>query len=170
MCKLLLPILLTATTHAAVKLNDQLIPLVHDGGGWSTQVTVVNLSGKPASVIATFMTPTGFNPVWAVSVESTTGKVVGNLIDLPLAAGEAVLTDQIVFDNQAHFFVALRNQWPQLKDFRGTVEWTVSFPTADRYEARILSGVMLLRREGTPWQVLSGMTFPADQPPSSPYQ
>ena len=86
MCKLLLLLLSTATIHATVGLNDHLIPLVHDGGGWSSQITVVNLSGKPASVIATFLTPTGFNPVWALSLKSTTGKVVGNLIDLPLAA------------------------------------------------------------------------------------
>ena len=66
--------------------------------------------------------------------------------------------------------MALRSQLPQLKDFRGTVEWTVSFPTADRYESRILSGVTRLRREGTPWQVLYGMTLPADQASSSPYQ
>ena len=29
---------------------------------------------------------------------------------------------------------------------------------------------MLLRREGAPWQVLFGMTLPADQAFSSPYQ
>ena len=103
--------------------------------------------------------------VWiSLTTSATLDLVFRNL------AGETVLSDQVVFDNQAQLFVALRSHWPQLKDFRGTVEWTVSFPTADRYEARILSGVTLLRREGAPWQVLSGMTLPADQASSSPYQ
>ena len=93
MFKLPLLLLLTATAHGAVGLNDHIIPLVHDGGGWSSQITVVNLSGKPANVIATFMTTTGFSPVWAVSVKSTTGKVAGNLIDLPLAPGTTAIIE-----------------------------------------------------------------------------
>lgn len=264
MLKYLLLLASALALHGAtVGATDRILPLIHDGGGWSTQITVVNLSNKPASIIVSFLTPTGFNPVWTVAVRSTAGKVVGNLIDLPLApgamavidtsgapatltrgfvelvelgdqpigatavltqregdrviqrlpvplspvherrsvmsldlsdatlkpeivwvsltssttldlvfrnlAGERVLADQVIFNDRAQIFIPIREQWPQLRDFRGTVQWTVSFPTADRYEPRILAGLGLLARDGQPWQVLPGMTLPSDQATSSPY-
>ena len=46
---------------ATVGETDRFIPLIQDGGGWSTQVTIANLSGKPAAVIAAFVTPKGYN-------------------------------------------------------------------------------------------------------------
>lgn len=264
MRKTLLLFTFALAAHAAtVGATDSILPLIYDGGGWSTQITVVNLSNKPASIIVSFLTPTGFNPVWTVVLKSTAGKVVGNLIDLPLApgatavidtsgaaatltrgfaelvelgdqpigatavltqregdrvlqrlqvplspvherrsvmsldlsdptarpelvwvsltssatldlifrnlAGDRVLTDQVTFDERAQVFVRVRDQWPQLKDFRGTMQWTVTFPTADRYEPRILAGLCLLARDNQPWQVLPGMTLLADQGSSSPY-
>ena len=35
------------------------------------------------------------------------------------------------------------DRWPELAGFQGTVQWRVTFPAADRYEPRTLSGLQL---------------------------
>lgn len=247
---------------ATVGATDSVLPLIQDGGGWSTQVTIVNLSPRPASLIVTFMTPKGFNEPWRLTVKASVGKVTGSIVEVPLApgaaailetsgtpetltrgfaevvelgdrpfgafatltqksgdrilqsvqiplspvherrsvvplnlaegaspeliwisqtssatldlifrnlAGEQVRREELTFDNAAQIFVNVRQRWPDLKDFRGSLQWTVTFPNADRYEARTLAGLSLLIREGQAWSVMSGMTLAADQATSSPY-
>ncbi len=257
-------VLCVATCGAAtVGETDRFLPLAQDGGGWSTQVTVVNLSNKPALAVVTFLTWRGYGESWEPGLTVSSGKIVGNTVDLALApgatgvittsgkavaltrgfvevfepsgnplganavltyregervvqslpvalapaherrstvlldltdalvrpefvwvtmtttatldfvfrnlAGEIVLRDQIYFDNKLQVSADVRETWPQLAGFRGTVEWTVTFPGADRYEYRFLSGLCVLARPGQPWAVLSGMTLPSDQASISPY-
>ena len=258
----LLPLLLASGLAATVETYDRFVPLVHDGDGWSTQITLVNLSPKPATILVTFMDPASFLDTWKVVLKSNFGKVIANMVDLPLApgatavietsgaptrltrgfveiieygdqpvggfatltrkegdrivqrleiplspeherrsvvpvdlsdpqvtaemvwvsitstatldllfrnlAGETVLRDQLTFDNRAQIFVDLRREFRQLKDFRGTLQWTVTFPNADRYEPRILAAVGL-QSSGGGWTIRPGMTLPADQASSSPY-
>ncbi len=53
--------------------------------------------------------------------------------------------------------------------FRGTVEWTVTFPAADRYEYRFLTGMAVLRRDGKVAGIVAAMTLRSDQKTSDPY-
>lgn len=262
--RLLLVVLSIGMAGAAtVGETDRFLPLVQDGGGWSTQVTVVNLSNKPALAVVTFLTSRGFGESWEPGLTVSSGRIMGNTVDIALApgatgvietsgkalaltrgfveiyepqgnplgasavltyreserivqslavslapaherrstvsldltdatarpeliwvtmtttatldfvfrnlAGEIVLRDQIYFDNKLQVTADVRALWPQLAGFRGTVEWTVSFPGADRYEYRFLSGLCLLIRESRPWAISSGMTLPSDQASISPY-
>jgi len=57
---------------------------------------------------------------------------------------------------------------PKLKDFRATLQWTVTFPNADRYEPGILAA-MGLQLSATGWAIRRAMTLPGDQASSSPY-
>lgn len=248
---------------ATVGETDRFLPLVQDGGGWSSQITVVNLSKKPALAVVTFLTSRVADEPWQPGFTITSGKILGNVVEIQLApgamgvietsgkapsltrgfveifepfgntlgahavlthkdgdriaqslkvpltpahekrstvaldltdvslspefvwvtmtttttldlvfrnlAGETVHRDQIYFDNKQQVFVNARELWPQLKDFRGTMEWSVSFPGADRYESRFLAGICLNVRFGQPWSISNGMTLPADQAPTSPY-
>jgi hypothetical protein len=264
----LIPILvflfLTSFVDAAtVGETDRFLPLVHDGGGWTTQVTLVNLSRKPSLAVVSFLSNTERDGNWKLGLKTSAGKINGSVVDVPLApgamavietagtdkelargfaevfeisnntigafatvtqrdgdrivqsfkialapgherrsvlpldlgdsqakpelvlvsltttttldiifrnlAGEQVLTDQIYLDNKTQVFLSVRDQWPQLKDFRGTMEWAVSFPGADRYEPRYLSALQLNIRDGQMWTVSSSMTLPADQASTSPY-
>ncbi len=247
---------------ATVGATDRFIPLVHDGGGWSTQVTVINLSRKPETIILSFVPPPGLAQEWRLGLKATNGKVVGNMVDAILApgavavintsgtpenltrgfidlyalgeqpfgafatliqrdadrivqriqvpltpaherrsvlpldlsdtpvkaemvwvtltttttldlefrnlAGELVRTEQVYMDNNAQVFVDLLESFPELKGFRGTMQWSVSFPGADRYEARFLGGMGLIWRDGQA-AVATGMTLAADQATFSPY-
>lgn len=259
----ILPVLVAASLNGAtVGATDSILPLIQDGGGWSTQVTIVNLSPRPASLIVTFMSPKGFTEPWRLAVKASVGIVTGSIVEVPLApgatailetsgtpdgltrgfaevvelgdrpfgafatliqksgsrtlqsfqvplspvherrsvvpldlgesaspemiwisqtsgttldlifrnlAGEQVRREELTFDNAAQIFVNVRQRWPALRDFRGTLEWSVTFPNADRYESRTLSGLSLVVREGQAWSVFSGMTLAADQATSSPY-
>ena len=49
---------------ATVGDTDRFIPLIHDGGGWVTQITIINLSDKDETVLAEFMTARGFAERW----------------------------------------------------------------------------------------------------------
>jgi len=259
----LLPFLVAGMISAAtVGTTDRFIPLVHDGGGWSTQVTVINLSRKPETIVLSFVPPRGLSQEWRLGLKVTNGKVAENIVDAILApgavavidtsgtpenltrwfielyalgeqpfgafatliqrdgnrivqrihvpltpahdrrsvlpldlsdaavraemvwvtlttkttldlefrnlAGQLVRTEQVYMDNKAQVFVDLLESFPELKGFRGTVQWTVSFPGADRYEARFLGGLGLIGRDGQA-VVSTGMTLAADQATFSPY-
>jgi hypothetical protein len=260
---ILLPFVAAGMLSAAtVGPTDRFIPLVHDGGGWSTQVTVINLSRKPETIVLSFSTPRGLAEEWRLGLKVSNGKVAGSIVDAILApgavsvidtsgtpenltrgfielyalgeqpfgafatltqrdgdrivqrihvplspaherrsvlpldlsdgsakaemvwvtltttttldlefrdlAGEMVRTEQVYMDNRAQVFVDLLEKFPELKGFRGTMQWSVSFPGADRYEARFLGGIGLIGREGLITTV-TGMTLAADQATFSPY-
>jgi len=259
----LLSFLLAGSLLAAtVGPTGRFIPLVHDGGGWSTQVTVVNLSEKPETVVLSFIPPGGFAEEWRLGMKATNAKVAGNMVDaillpgavsvietsgtaatltrgfielyavgeqsfgafatltqrdgdkilqrihVPLTpahekksvvpldltdpaakaeiiwvtltttttldlefrdpSGALVRREQVYLENKAQVFVDLLARFPELKDFRGTMHWFVSFPGADRYESRTLGGMALLSKDGQA-TVSTGMTLAADQATTSPY-
>ena len=266
--RLLLPIfaslsLLSTAGAATVGETDRFLPLIQDGAGWTTQVTLVNLSRKPALAVVSFLSNTERDGSWKLGLKTSAGKINGSVVDVPLApgamavietagmekelsrgfaeifeignnavgafatltqrdgdrivqsfkvalapgherrstmtldlaagqgnpelvfvtltatttldivfrnlAGEQILTDQLYFDNKTQLFVNARDQWPQLKDFRGTMEWNVTFPGAGIYDPRYLAGLSLIANDGLPWTVITGMTLPADQASTSPY-
>jgi hypothetical protein len=253
-----------ACSAATVGETDRFIPLVQDGGGWTTELTLVNILKKPASVSVTFMNEKGSNEIWKLSLKSTVGKVFQNGVELVLApgasatittggegaamsrgfadvvdfqeqvvagyarlvrreagaiveqiriplspanerrsivsldllrgeslaiswvtlttsttldvtfrneAGAVVFSDVVRLDQSAHAIVDLLEQWPRLAGFKGTMEWTVSFPNADRYEHRTLAAVILHRsaETGRLIGISSAMTLPSDQLSTSPY-
>lgn len=108
-------------------------------------------------------TPVKAEMVWVTLTTTTT-------LDLEFRnlAGELVRTEQVFMDNNAQVFVDLLESFPELKGFRGTMQWYVSFPGADRYEARFLGGMGLIWRDGQA-AVATGMTLAADQATFSPY-
>lgn len=248
---------------ATVGPTDRYLPLIQDGG-WSTQVTLINLSRKPILIYTTFLTAEGYNETWGLEMKASVGIVNGTNVDTPLApgamatietsgkpgvltrgfaeiievdnqpigvfatltqkdgervvqrfnvplslaherrsllpldltdasvkpemvwvsftssaqldiffrdsAGQQILVDQVFFDNKAQIFLNIREHWPQRKDFRGTMEWSVSFPAADRYEPRTLGGICINAKEGQGSTVSTGLTAPGDQASISPYQ
>ena len=52
------PLYLLSAQGAIVGDTDRFISLVQDGGGWSTQITIVNLSSKNATVLTSFILET----------------------------------------------------------------------------------------------------------------
>jgi hypothetical protein len=247
---------------ATVGPVGRFLPLIHDGAGWSTQVTVINLSEKPATIVLSFLSPGGFAEEWPLRIRATNGTVSRNTVDavllpgavsvvetsgtperltrgfvelyavgdqpfgafatlvqsdggkvlrrmqVPLTAahekksvvpldlsdpaaraeiiwvtltttttldlefrdqsGALVRREQVYMENRAQVFVDLLERFPELKDFRGTMHWFVSFPGADRYENRTMAGMALLLKDGQT-TVSTGMTLAADQASTSPY-
>lgn len=261
---ILLALTAISMSAATVGETDRFIPLVQDGGGWTTELTLVNVLKKPASVSVTFMNEKGSNEVWKLNPKSTAGKVYPNGVELVLApgasatistsgegatmsrgfadvvdfqeqvvagfarlvrreggevveqvriplsaanerrsivpldftrsetlqiswvtlttsttldvtfrneAGATAFTDVVRLDQAAHSVLDLLEQWPRLAGFKGSMEWTVSFPNADRYEHRTLAGLVLHRsaQTGRLIGVSSAMTLVADQLSTSPY-
>ncbi len=254
---------LLSAQGATVGDTDRFISLVQDGGGWSTQITIVNLSSKNATVLTSFMTARGFAENWKVELKASQGKVTGpnvesllgpgattiietsgkpadlargfaeiaELQDQPLGAiarltktengqivqsftvplspgnesrsvipvdltdpnaslemiwvsptnsttldiafrkdtGEVAFTDTLTFNGAVQIFMKALETWPQLAGLRGAFEWKVSFPSADRYEYRFLSGISILSRTGQAWAAVPAMTLKADQLKTSPY-
>jgi hypothetical protein len=248
---------------ATVGPTDRFIPLIHDGGGWSTQIVIVNLSAKNELVTVQFMTTKGLNELWRVNPTTSHGRAGGAQVEadlppgasmtvdtpgtaatltrgfadiagftedstlgafarlvrrengqvvesfnVPLSplherrsrlaidtrggarqelvlisltsstlmnltfrdpAGATVLATPLDFNGEAQLLVDVATQWPQLANFRGTMEWTVSFPNADRYEYRIMAGLSLITTAPQQRSVVLSMTLPADQASQSPY-
>ncbi len=266
--RLPIPILLLTlgqvTQAATVGPTERFLPLIQDGGGWSSQITVTNLSESPAQVVAAFLTAGGYSEPWRPGLKLSSGRASGGTVEVSLApgatavietigaaavltrgfaevveigdrpigvsatltqkdgggqivrsitvpysagherrsvmpldlsdpqqkplmvwvsmtssvvldvtfrnlAGEVVLTDQVNLNGRAQLFVEVREQWPTLKDFRGVMQWSVTFPFADRYEPRTLGALLVLASDGRPWAALSGMTLPSDQASIEPY-
>ena len=247
---------------ATVGETDRFIPLVLDGGGWTTTITVVNVLKKPAIVSLTFLNEKGSNGLWVLKLNPSAGTIYGNGAEIILApgasatvstsgdapqvsrgfadivelqdqlvaghatltrreagaiaeqlqipltpanerrsvvpmdlsedrsmqmawvtlttstsldlvfrnrGGEHVFADRVPLNDSAQVLVDIEDRWPNLAGFQGTLEWTVSFPNADRYEHRTLAGVALLPRGGRFTGAASGMTLREDQLTSSPY-
>jgi hypothetical protein len=248
---------------ATVGDTDRFIPLIHDGGGWRTQITIINLSEKDETVLAEFMTTRGFLERWKIGLNASPGKVNNSAVemllapgavatietsgtpsdlargfaeitesrDLPFGAiarltkqengaivesftvplspahesrsklavdltnpaalleiiwvsptnsttldinfrdtnGAILFKDTLTFDAGVQLFLKVAEVWPKIVGLRGTLEWKVSFPNADRYEYRFLSSVAIYRPEGqTPFAV-PAMTLKPDQLKISPY-
>ena len=85
------------------------------------------------------------------------------------ANGEVLFTDTVAFDAGVQLFLKPAEVWPKLVGLRGTLEWKVSFPNADRYEYRFLSGVAIYRPAGQMVFAVPAMTLKPDQLKISPY-
>ena len=256
--------LLSVCPGATVGQTDRFIPLVQDGGGWSTRVSITNLSDKPATVVAGFLTDKGYGEPWPIELKVSLGPAsrgtfegvlapgataiiqssgagramtrgfaeVIEIADGPIGVqavliqkigeqqiqslaiglvpgherrsvmpidlrdplrstellwvsitssvvlevtfrgldGAAVLTDKVDLDGRAQISLRPVDRWPELAGFQGTVQWRVTFPAADRYEPRTLSGLQLqVGAEGQSWMVASPMTLASEQATVSPY-
>ncbi len=75
---------------AKVGETDRFIPLVQAGEGWSTQITVINLSGEPAYIVAAFAA-TGEG--WNVDLRAPHGKVIGANVEAFLEPGGTVVIE-----------------------------------------------------------------------------
>ena len=82
--------------------------------------------------------------------------------------GEVAFNDLLTLDGKPQIFVKMLEVWPKLSGFRGTMEWKVSFPAADRYEYRYLSGLSVWRRGSEVW-TKQGFTLKSDQKGWDPY-
>jgi hypothetical protein len=254
---LLAAVVACAAFAATVEETGRFLPLIHDGGGWTTEIKVVNLGSKPGTVAITFLNAKGNRERWAIRPDgaelfiaaggtasvTTSGEGavlergfaeiveyqdqpisasatltrresdgrIAERIRIPLSpanekrsvmsldlshgdrvelvfvtrttsttldvtfrneAGEVVVSDVVNLDDGAQRFLDVAEHWPQLgRDFKGSLEWIVSFPNADRYEARTLSGAALVASpDGGVWAVLSGATLRQDQSTINPYQ
>ncbi len=67
--------------------TDRYIPLVQDGGGWTTEVMIVNLSDHTATVVASFLTAAGYSAIWPIGLTASTGKVLSNEVGASLVPG-----------------------------------------------------------------------------------
>lgn len=249
---------------AVVSQYDTVAPLVLDGRGWSTQITLVNLGKVDARVLLNFSTSRGYAEPWKISLSVSRGDVVsGNMaaetsvtttippngtllvesagttealtrgyarlnvlnnievggtatltrtvegkvvqvFTLPLSpeserkstlplllheetgrttelafssdssytrvdltfrdpSGLIVLEDSVLFDSITQLFVPIAETWPQLKNFRGSVEWTPSWPGLDIYENQYLSAAAVLTRKGVIEAVVGAMTLADNQ-------
>ena len=78
-----------AGNAAEVKSTDTTIPLVQDGGGWSTTITLLNLGAKPAGFDINFSTPKG-DP-WTTAVKISAGlKAAGDVVTGVIPPGGSV--------------------------------------------------------------------------------
>jgi hypothetical protein len=59
---------LGALHGATVTYNDKIIPLVRDGGGWTTAIKIVNLDDKPAFYEIHFRKRRGLSDIWNMSL------------------------------------------------------------------------------------------------------
>ena len=75
---------------ATVGETDRFIPLVQAGEGWSTQITVMNLSGEPAYVVAAFAGSAG---EWQVELRAPRGKVIGANVEAFLEPGGTLVIE-----------------------------------------------------------------------------
>ena len=262
-CFFLATCVLLLSQAATVGETDRFIPLVQDGGGWTTQITIVNLADKDETILAEFMTTRGLLERWKIGLAASPGKVNGSVVEIILAPGaiatietsgtpsdlargfaeitesrdlafgafarltkrdngeivqsftvplspanesrsrlavdltnpataleivwvsptnsatldikfrdtngEILLTDTVAFDAGVQLFLKPAEAWPKIVGFRGTLEWRVSFPNADRYEYRFLSSVAIYRLEGQIPFAVPAMTLKPDQLKISPY-
>jgi len=74
---------------AEVKLTDRIVPLVQDGGGWTTTITLVNLESKAAPFEMLFHTT--LMDSWKIAVSGSEVKAEGAYVRGTIAAG-ATLT------------------------------------------------------------------------------
>ena len=249
---------------AVVSQYDTVAPLVLDGRGWSTQVTLVNLGKVDARILLNFSTSRGYAEPWKIGLSVTPGGptsgntvgeasvsaiippgailtvestgtpealtrgyarliVINNVAvggtatltrkadgaiaqtftlplspeserksSLPLVLNEEagrntelafssdssytrvdltfrdptgliILEDSVLFDSITQLFVPIAETWPQLKNFRGSVEWVPSWPGLDIYENQYLSSTAVLTRKGAIEAIVGAMTLPDNQ-------
>lgn len=78
---------------ATVGPTDRFIPIVQDGGGWTTTVSITNLSDRPAYVIASFLTANGFLESWKIELKASAGRVSGSSVEGSLAPGATLVIE-----------------------------------------------------------------------------
>ena len=83
--------LLSVCPGATVGQTDRFIPLVQDGGGWSTRVSITNLSDKPATVVAGFLTDKGYGEPWPIELKVSLGPASRGTFEGVLAPGATAI-------------------------------------------------------------------------------
>lgn len=78
---------------ATVGPTDRFIPLVVDGGGWSTQIALTNLAAKRANLVVTLSPEAGANERWSVELASTAGTVRTNTVEMELLPGASAIIE-----------------------------------------------------------------------------
>jgi len=94
--RLFVSILLAALGCSAAVVQDeaQCLPLVQDGSGWTTVVTVVNLEAKPSRFELTFRPAKGLPTEWTIGLRAPCAEVEGHIVrgSLPVGGSIAIET------------------------------------------------------------------------------
>lgn len=136
--------------------------LVHtSSGGVIDQTLTIPLSPEleQRSIIPLFLD--GDSKSQLVLVSETRAAVIELFFRDP--GGRTVRSEVIDFGNQAQEVISLEQRFPGLAGFTGTLEWKVTFPTADIYEELTLSALVLTNKGGGPLSAITPMTLPEDQ-------
>lgn len=136
--------------------------LVHTtSGGVTDQTLTIPLSPEleQRSIVPLFLD--GDSKSQLVLVSETRAAVIELFFRDP--GGRTVRSEVIDFGNQAQEVIALEQRFPGLVGFTGTLEWKVTFPTADIYEELTLSALVLTNKGGGPVSAITPMTLPEDQ-------
>lgn len=80
----------TVLSAATFKSTDRIIPLVQDGGGSKTSVTVLNLSSETALFELSFRPKKGFLENWELQFNAPDMKVTGSAVSGSVAPGASV--------------------------------------------------------------------------------
>ncbi len=86
------PLILLITTIACaaadVRLTDRILPLIQDGGGWKSSVTIVNLDTKAAGYELLFRSANSMH--WDLKVVAPYAKIIGAYVIGQLEPGGSV--------------------------------------------------------------------------------
>ena len=90
--KLLASLLLVAAACSAGVVQDdaQCLPLVQDGNGWTTVVTVVNLEAKSSRFELTFRPAKGLPTEWTIGLRAPEAEVEGHIVRGTLPVGGSI--------------------------------------------------------------------------------
>ena len=90
--KLFASIFLAAVCCAADVVQDeaQCLPLVQDGNGWTTVVTVVNLEPKPSRFELTFRPAKGLPTEWTIGLKAPGAEIEGHIVRGTLPVGGSI--------------------------------------------------------------------------------
>lgn len=135
--------------------------LVHTTAGTVDQTLTIPLSPEleQRSIVPLFLDGDAKSEL--VLVSETRAAVMELFFRDP--GGRIVRSEVIDFGNQAQEIIALEQRFPGLAGFIGTLEWKVTFPTADIYEELTLSALVLTNKGGGPFSAITPMTLPEDQ-------
>jgi hypothetical protein len=78
---------------ALFAISDSRLPLVYDGGGWSTELTLVNLGAVDVTIRFTFATEKVCAEEWKIVFRSSFGQPKDSVIATTMKPGATLTTD-----------------------------------------------------------------------------
>ncbi|MBC7924982.1 MAG: hypothetical protein H7039_04925 [Bryobacteraceae bacterium] len=83
---------LSVLTVAAATVHeyDSCLPLILDGDGWKTTITLVNLDSAPSNFQLSFLGETGFRELWPVTITAPGAAIIGQSVTGVLDAGASL--------------------------------------------------------------------------------